>query len=52
MTAEAFYYFAFGCVVILTLVTFAALTQWAQARFPALGRFLDRHTPEQGDRPW
>lgn len=51
---ETLYWAGLICLFLLLLVTLAAVTQWAERRFPRLGRFLDRHFPENEgwERKW
>jgi len=49
----ALFYLGLICAFVLFLVTFAAISQWAEKRSPRLRRFLDRHMPEHDwQRPW
>ena len=51
---SALVYFEALAVLVLILVAFAAITQWAERRSPRLRRWLDRHVGEEPDwmRPW
>jgi hypothetical protein len=47
------FYVGLICVFVLFLVIFAAVTQWAERKWPALGRWLDRFMPEhEWTKPW
>lgn len=50
LTFEGLWYLGLLCVFVLGIVAFAGITQWAEKRWPALSRWLDRHTGQPG--PW